>query len=44
MNRVLTSALVFGAGMAAYGLAQKNNLMSERQMKKIQKRITKALF
>ncbi|TCJ04272.1 DUF3918 domain-containing protein [Cytobacillus praedii] len=44
MNRVLTSAIVFGAGMAAYGLVQKNILMSERQMKKIQKRITKALF
>lgn len=44
MNRVLTSAIVFGAGMAAYNLAQKNNLMSGRQRKKIQKRITKALF
>ncbi|MFE8696819.1 YrzQ family protein [Cytobacillus sp. FJAT-53684] len=44
MNRVLTSAIVFGAGMAVYNLAQKNNLMSGRQRKKIQKRITKALF
>ncbi|WP_353050261.1 YrzQ family protein [Bacillus sp. ISL-47] len=41
---MLTSAMLIGAGMAAYNLAQKNNLMSGRQMKRMQKRITKALF
>lgn len=44
MNRMLTSAIAFGAGMAAYNLVQRNNLMSGRQMKKLQKRITKAIF
>lgn len=44
MNRMLTSALAFGAGIVAYNYAQKNNMMNNRQMKKIQKRITKALF
>ncbi|MBU8879496.1 YrzQ family protein [Bacillus sp. FJAT-29790] len=44
MNRVITSAIVFGAGMAAYNIAQRNNLMSRRNMRKMQKRITKALF
>jgi Protein of unknown function (DUF3918) len=44
MNRVLTSAVAFGAGMAALNLVQRNNLMSGRQMKKLQKRISKAIF
>ncbi|WP_258309595.1 YrzQ family protein [Cytobacillus oceanisediminis] len=41
---MLTSAMLIGAGMAAYNYAQKNNLMSGRQMKRMQKRITRALF
>jgi len=41
---MLTSALVFGAGMAAYGYMQKNDMMDKRQMKKLQKRITKAIL
>lgn len=41
MNKVLTSAIAFGAGMAAYNYAQKNNMMSRRQLKKMQKQITK---
>ncbi|WP_309298032.1 YrzQ family protein [Cytobacillus sp. NCCP-133] len=41
---MLTSAMLIGAGMAAYKYAQKNNLMSGRQMKRMQKRITKAIF
>ncbi|MDZ5470878.1 YrzQ family protein (plasmid) [Bacillus sp. 31A1R] len=43
MRKMITSAIAFGAGMAAYNYMQKNNMMSNRQMKKIQKRITKAL-
>jgi hypothetical protein len=38
---MLTSGLAFAAGMAAYNLLQKNNMMSAKQMKKMQKRITK---
>jgi hypothetical protein len=41
MNKMLTSAVAFGAGMVAYNYAQKNNLMSNRQMRKMAKRITK---
>lgn len=41
MNKMLTSAIVFGAGMVAYNYAQKNNLVSNRQMSKMTKRITK---
>lgn len=44
MNKVITSIVAIGAGMAAYNFAQKNNMMSSRQMKKIQKRLTKAIF
>ncbi|KAF0819302.1 MULTISPECIES: YrzQ family protein [Cytobacillus] len=44
MNKILTSAMMLGAGMAAYNYAQKNNMVSGRKMKRIQKRITKALF
>ncbi|WP_249365541.1 YrzQ family protein [Cytobacillus citreus] len=39
-----TSAIAFGAGMVVLNLAQRNNLMSGRQMKKLQKRISKAIF
>lgn len=41
MNRMLTSAIAFGAGMVAYNYAQKNNLVSNRQMRKLTKRITR---
>ncbi|WNS77630.1 YrzQ family protein [Bacillus sp. DTU_2020_1000418_1_SI_GHA_SEK_038] len=41
---MLTSAVAFGAGMAAYNLVQRNNLMSGRQRRKLQRRITKTLF
>lgn len=44
MNKVITSIVAIGAGMAAYNFAQKNNMMSPRQMKKIQKRLAKAIF
>ncbi|MEH7522523.1 DUF3918 family protein [Bacillus sp. JJ1503] len=38
---MITTAMAFGAGMAAYNLVQRNNLMSRRQMKKMQRRITR---
>ncbi|KAB2338658.1 DUF3918 domain-containing protein [Cytobacillus depressus] len=41
MKRMVTTAIAFGAGMAAYDLIQRNNLMSSRQRKKLQRRITK---
>ncbi|HAQ07553.1 MAG TPA: DUF3918 domain-containing protein [Bacillus bacterium] len=44
MNRMLTSVIAFGAGMAAYNFASNNNMMSGRKMKKLSKRMTRALF
>jgi hypothetical protein len=41
MNKMLTSAIAFGAGMVAYNYAKKNNMMSGRQMRKMTKRMTK---
>lgn len=41
MNKVVTSALAFGAGVAAYGIVRNNNVFSNRQIKRIGKRITK---
>ena len=41
MNKMVTSVLAVGAGMAAYGYARKNNMITNRQMKKIGKRINK---
>ena len=44
MNKMMTSMIAFGAGMAAYNLAQRNNLMSGRQMKRIQRKVKRAIF
>jgi len=44
MNRMLTSALVVGAGIAAYNYMQKNDMMDRSQLKRIQKKMTKAMF
>jgi hypothetical protein len=41
MNKMMTSVLAVGAGMVAYNYARKNNMVSARNMKKMQKRITK---
>ncbi|MDQ0269558.1 DUF3918 family protein [Cytobacillus purgationiresistens] len=41
MNKMITSAAVIGAGIAAYGIAQKNNLISKKDIKKFQKRVNK---
>ncbi|WP_307150582.1 YrzQ family protein [Robertmurraya andreesenii] len=44
MKKMLTSVVAIGAGIAAYNLVQKNNMMSRRNMKKMQNKISKALF
>jgi hypothetical protein len=44
MNKMMTSVIAFGAGMAAYNLAQRNNMMSARNMKKIQRKVKRAIF
>ncbi|EIJ83608.1 YrzQ family protein [Bacillus methanolicus] len=41
MNKMLTSVIALGAGMAVYNYAQKNNMISNRKIKNMQKRITK---
>lgn len=44
MNKMLTSVIAFGAGMAAYNYASNNNMMSGRKMKRMSKKVTRALF
>ncbi|MBS4215547.1 MULTISPECIES: YrzQ family protein [Neobacillus] len=44
MNKLMTTMVAFGAGMAAYNLAQRNNLMSGRQMKRMQRKVKRAIF
>jgi len=44
MNKVMTSVVALGVGVAAYGLTQRNNMMSGRQMKRIQRKVKRALF
>lgn len=44
MGRAMTSIITLGIGAAAYGLMQKNNVMSARNMKKMRKRLSKAIF
>lgn len=44
MNKVITSVIAFGAGMAAYNYAQKNDMMSGRKVKKMQRKLSRALF
>jgi hypothetical protein len=44
MNRMVTSALVVGAGMAAYNYMQRNDMIDKRQMKRMRKKLTKAMF
>ncbi|MFB6468039.1 YrzQ family protein [Cytobacillus sp. Hz8] len=41
---MLTSVIAVGVGVAAYNLARKNNMFSGRQMKRMQRKITKAIF
>ncbi|MDR6122254.1 YrzQ family protein [Neobacillus drentensis] len=44
MNKMMTSMIAFGAGMAVYNMAQRNNMMSTRNMKRIQKKVKRAMF
>ncbi|PAE38534.1 YrzQ family protein [Bacillus sp. 7884-1] len=44
MNKVMTSVVALGVGMAAYNLAQRNNMMSGRQMKRMSRKVKRALF
>ncbi|WP_312473954.1 YrzQ family protein [Neobacillus sp.] len=44
MNKLMTSMIVLGAGMAAYNIAQRNNMMSARNMKRIQRRVKRAIM
>lgn len=41
MNRMVTSAIAIGAGVVAYNYARRNNMMSARGMKKMQRRISR---
>lgn len=43
MNKFVRGAIAVGVGMAAYNMVRKNNLMSRNGMKKMQRRITKAI-
>ncbi|MBA2873598.1 YrzQ family protein [Thermaerobacillus caldiproteolyticus] len=44
MNRTTTSLLAVGLGVAAYRLAQRNNWINNRTMKKMRRRLTKSIF
>ncbi|MED3562539.1 MULTISPECIES: YrzQ family protein [Bacillus] len=44
MNKMMTSVVAFGAGMAAYNWAQRNNMMSARNLKKMQRNVKRAIF
>lgn len=39
MNKMIKSVLAVGAGIVAYNYVQKNNLMSDRNMRKLKKGI-----
>lgn len=41
MNKMMSSALAIGVGMVAYNYAKKNHMISGRNMKKMQKMVTK---
>ena len=46
MDRMLTGAIAFVAGAAAYHLARENDMMflSKRDMKKIQRKISRMMW
>jgi hypothetical protein len=44
MNKMMTSMIAFGAGLAAYNLAQRTNMMSPRNMKRMQRKVKRAIF
>jgi len=43
MGKTFNTLLMVGAGVAVYNYMQKNNMISNKQMKKLQKRVMKAL-
>ncbi|MCQ6278203.1 YrzQ family protein [Bacillus sp. EB600] len=43
MNRMVSTALAFGAGVAAYNIAQRTNMLSNWQMRQWQKKIKRVL-
>lgn len=44
MNRMMTSAIAFGAGIAAYNMMQRNNMISERRVKRMARKVRRAIF
>ncbi|WP_223591238.1 YrzQ family protein [Neobacillus bataviensis] len=44
MNKMMKTMVTFGAGMAAYNIAQRNNMLSARNMKRMQKIVKRAMF
>ncbi|WP_074433042.1 YrzQ family protein [Neobacillus dielmonensis] len=44
MKKAMTSMAVLGIGAAAYTMAQKNHLMSGRQMRKMARKVKRAMF
>jgi hypothetical protein len=44
MNNMMKTMIAFGAGMAAYRWAQRNNMMSGRNMKKVQRKVKRAIL
>ncbi|WP_090637723.1 DUF3918 family protein [Neobacillus massiliamazoniensis] len=42
MNRVMTSMIAIGAGIAAYNLAQRTNMITGRNMRRVQRRMMRA--
>ncbi|MEY2192576.1 YrzQ family protein [Neobacillus sp. BF23-41] len=45
MNKIMTTTMIaIGAGMAAYTVASRNNMMSARNMKRMTKKVRRAIF
>jgi len=43
MNKMMTTVVAFGAGMAVYGIADRNNMISNRNIRKV-KKMVKRMF
>jgi hypothetical protein len=43
MNRTMTSLLALGLGVAAYQLAQRNDWMNNRAIKRMRRRLARAI-
>ncbi|MDF0726822.1 DUF3918 family protein [Cytobacillus sp. S13-E01] len=47
MNKTMTSIIALGLGAAAYSMAQRNNMgnmMNNKTMKQMRKRLSKAIY